>query len=144
MELAKWALQVAASQLRSKGASRKEDSLSGEKIEESKQKVMLVWEHPRDPESYMPQSRRPSNGWASWWAFPEWARFSNMYGVYQAKFDQGKLGHVRPKPTEVATTSWYLFESLHCQCLTPEERAMLGSGPRTTPERLRVSASWAR
>ena len=48
VELATWALQVAASHLQGEGDSSEWDPLSGEKPEDPGRRVMLVWEHPGD------------------------------------------------------------------------------------------------
>ena len=122
LELAKWALRQAA--------ARRREPPSVES--RTKRVVMLVWEHPADPEFYMGSGRRPEWGWPSWWVFPEWQQIAQLYGVLQARFDQGKFQHERPKPTQVATTSWFLYESLDQQFLTREERALFGVGPQTT------------
>ena len=134
LELAKWALRQAA-------ARRKEPPSVESR---TKRVVMLVWEHPADPEFYMGSGRRPEWGWPSWWVFPEWQQIAQLYGVLQARFDQGKFQHERPKPTQVATTSWFLYESLDQQFLTREERALFGVGPQTTSDRIRVSGTWAK
>ena len=90
----------------------------------------------------MPQSKRPEQGWPAWWALEEWKRFSRAYKMHCAMFDQGGLGHPRPKPTTIATTSWALFESLDQMFLTKEERMSFGSGPQTTSERMQLSTFW--
>ena len=59
------------------------------------------------------------------------------------EFDQGRLGHPRPKPTTVATTSWFLYEALHAQFLTDEERKGFAMGPWNVASRIRTSAAWA-
>ena len=91
----------------------------------------------------MPLEREPTNGWASWWSFPEWVWFKDVYGIHVALFDQGKLGHPRPKPTTLATTSWFLYEALIAQFLTDEERQEFARGPCNVAGRIRTSAAWA-
>ena len=65
---------------------------------------------------------------------------STVYGIKQARFDQGfdqgKFHHPRPKPTTVATNSWYLYEALDQQVLSSEERAAFNRGQVTTSQRL--------
>ena len=141
-QLAKWALQVVAKRHQSRDSESRQEEVPRASEHAGDYGVYFVWEHPTDPEVYMPSSRRPMKGWASWWEFPEWKQFAVQYAMYHARFDQGKFGHVRPKPTTVATTSWALYESLDQCFLTREERAVMGLGPQTTEERLRVSASW--
>ena len=120
LQLAQWALRKAAENLRSSGGVV-DSALRQERGVESKgMKVFFVWEHPTDPEEYMPANRRPRHGWASWWVFPEWDQFVRTYGIYLARFDQGKMFHPRPKPTTVATTSWALYEGLDQQFLSKE------------------------
>ena len=34
------------------------------------------------------------------------------YGLYEASFDQSRLGAASREPTSMMTTSWFLFESL--------------------------------
>ena len=137
ISLARWALQQAALKLSQKPVHL---GVPGSMAAE----VFFAWEHPRDPQEYMPRSARPLHGWASWWTFDEWQYFKGAYGVYEARFDQGKLGHVRPKPSMLATTSWFLFESLEGQLLTEAERSWFGKGPLDVRSRLQESASWAR
>ena len=124
VELAKWAMSEASARLQSK--SRKSHlkggapSLSSTEAEGKEppggpaseavkrlvrgestvpgQKTFFVWEHPADPADYLPSSLAPPGGWPSWWSFPEWQDFASLYDLYHARFDQGKYGHVRPKP----------------------------------------------
>ena len=138
MELARWALQKAAERLQ----ARQADSPSP--IEQRPRKVLFAWEHPANPEGYMPAEQRPPKGWASWWSFPEWKGFREVYDLHEARFDQACLGHPRPKPTVLATNSWYLYESLHERVLSREERAKFGMGPTTGQQRLLQSPLWGR
>ena len=92
----------------------------------------------------MPPEQRPPGGWASWWLFPEWKGFKEMYELLEARIDQGCLGHPRPKSTVIATNSWYLYESLHMRLLSEEERAKFGNGPAAGPQRLQQSPLWGR
>ena len=133
--LAKWAISVASSRL---SQSRAEEP-SG--WSQDGPRLFFVWEHPRDPKEYMPGHSEPSHGWPSWWAFPEWIWFRDEYGLHEAEFDQGKLGHSRPKPTTVATSSWFLFEALHARFLDSEERRQFVADIQG---RVRASATWAR
>ena len=137
VSLAKWALSVASSRLvdRTSALPCSTSLLGGA--------VFFVWEHPRDPKEFMPQDKEPSSGWASWWSFPEWQWFRDAYGIREAVFDQGKLGHPRPKPTTLATNSWFLYEALHARFLTPEERKTFVAGPESVSSRVQVSATWA-
>ena len=106
--------------------------------------MFFVWEHPADPESYMGSANRPPQGWVSWWSFPEWKDFAQEYKLNEARLDQGKFGHERPKPTVVATNSWFLYEALHMQVLTKEERALFGIGPRAGSQRLERAPTWGK
>ena len=138
VSLAQWALQQAAQRL-AQGLEATAPTTSQVPLG----KVSFVWEHPRDPKEYMDSAREPSEGWPSWWAFPEWHRFRDIFGIHEARCDQGKLGHVRPKPSTVATTSWILFEALEGQLLSPTERASFGRGPGDVLRRIQASGSWA-
>ena len=134
--LAQWAIRQAARNLEGKRV-----------VMESKPAqplVLFVWEHPRDPSEYMEPKGEPGTGWASWWSFPEWHGFRQVYSLHEAKFDQGKFGHVRPKPSTVATSSWFLFEALHGRCLTQSERVWFGRGPVAVTDRIHASAAWAK
>ena len=148
LQLAKWALQQAAarmgsaqSQLMLAEDSRKE--IVDRSSQGSSFTVFFGWEHPSDPKKYMSQSKAPVDDWASWWTFPEWRDFARVYSVYEAHFDQGKLGHERPKPTTFATTSWALYEMLDQQCLTEEERAWFGKGPSVVRQRVHQTSLWS-
>ena len=135
LELARWALRAAA--------ERMQPTVP---LVQGSRRVLFAWEHPADPESYMPPEQRPPGGWASWWSFPEWKVFKGVYDLLEARVDQGclKKGHPRPKPTVVATNSWYLYESLHMRILSREERARFGNGPAAGSQRLQQSPLWGR
>ena len=104
LELAKWALQRAADKL---------------KQEELNRTVSLVTPHSHGKRSvlfardeYADHSQAPATGYVSVFAFPDWKLYAELYGVHLARFDQGSLGHRRPKPSSRGTTSWYLCEQL--------------------------------
>ena len=138
LEIAKWALQQAAVRLQvPEIPSVGLDYGYGDP-------VFFVWEHPADPCSYLAEDLAPQGGWPSWWAFPEWKEFQARYQLHQARLDQGKFGHVRPKPTVVATSSWFLFEQLHCQVLSSGEAKAFGRGPATVEERIEATAGWSK
>ena len=143
LEIAKWALRQAAERLKARSENSKAVgvSISGGRPGFV---VFFGWEQPSDPRSFMPPSGEPVEGWATWWEFEEWKHFASQYCVFKACFDQGKLGHVRPKPTTFATTSWKLYEELDQLFLTTSERAAFGKGPVTSRERIREASSWAR
>ena len=82
-------------------------------------------------------------GWASWWVFPEWHWFREAYQVHEARCDQGKLGHIRPKPSTVASTSWFLFEALEGLALSEQERASFGKGLGEVSQRIQASSFWS-
>ena len=111
--------------------------------EATSRRVFFGWEHPADPAEYMPEGQEPIGGWPSWWAFPEWRAYADLYEVYHARFDQGCFRHTRHKPTVLATTSWSLFESLHNHVLSAEERRSFGRGPQSLEQRLKESSKWA-
>ena len=140
VDLARWALQQAARNRQR--ALVPPEVVPHIKAEESR-RVLLVWEHPADAATYRPASMEPKGGWASWWAFPEWQDIAKAYEVYEARVDQGALGHVRPKPSVVATTSWFLFEELHQRVLSTNERAAFDKLPMELGERIRASQTWA-
>ena len=147
VELATWALQQAASRMQASdgqyagAAPPNQDQRASVSNGQSfpVRTVLFGWEHPEDPAEYMPLHVAPKYGWPSWWRFPEWDAFARAYDVHMARLDQGKLGHARPKPTVFATTSWFLFESLHNQVLTSEERSLFTKGPESLAERLQQS-----
>ena len=142
VEVAKWALQVAAGRLRAKdGASS--DPRSQPLDCRTKFTVFFGWQQLSDPRSFMPAQLEPPGGWATWWSFKEWDWYSRVYGIYKACLDQGKFDHVRPKPTTFATTSWKLYEQLDQQFLCQSERASFGRGPTSPQQRIREVASWA-
>ena len=85
--LAKWALHKAAESLCTSGGAGHSSRASGEGGVPVGRRVFFVWEHPTDPEEYMPRGKRPAHGWASWWVFPEWVLFARVYDVYVARFD---------------------------------------------------------
>ena len=64
--------------------------------------------------------------------------------MYEARFDQDKVGHPRLKPSVVATTSWYLFGALEQQVLTPEEQRLFERLPDSVLQRVKVSAVFER
>ena len=149
VEVAKWALRQAANRL--KGVDEDAASLDGVVLPgspspEQRQPftVFFGWEHPTDPQEYMAKGKGPSEGWPSWWVFPEWKSFSAMYSMLMAQFDQGKLGHVRPKPATFATSSWALYEMLQGLWLTSEERASFGKGPTNHRQRVQETPLWAK
>ena len=151
LELAKWALSRAAERMKQqrgqiKGPKagrldRPKESLDSRGPHS--RRVLFVWEHPTDPSTYRPPTMAPLGGWPSWWAFPEWHEIARVYNMYEARFDQGKLGHARPKPTTLGTTSWFLFEALHGHVLSLSERARFGSVSGSIPDRVAVSSSWS-
>ena len=124
MDLARWALSEAAKRVRVKGEVYFLPK-------ESLRPIFFVWEHPADPELYLRDELRPPGGWPSWCAFPEWRCFSEAYDLHLARLDQGKYGHARPKPTQLATSSWFLYERLHGQVLSFEEAKWFGKGPES-------------
>ena len=140
VDLARWALQQAARNRQR--ALVLPEVVPRVRADESR-RVLLVWEHPADPATYRPASMEPKGGWASWWAFPEWQDIAKAYEVYEARVDQGALGHVRPKPSVVATTSWFLFEELHQRVLSASERAAFDKLPMELGDRIRASQTWA-
>ena len=145
LELAQWALQQAAANLGFSSETAKGFQGTGhQQFLRDGRLVMFGWEHPRDPEEYLEQALAPPRGWASWWAFQEWSDFSSVYSTYLARFDQGKFGHVRPKPTSFATNSWFLYEALDQQFLTESERQRFGKGPSAGKSRLQEAPTWAR
>ena len=137
MDLARWALSEAAKRVRVTG-----DVYSLPK--EALQPIFFVWEHPADPELYLREELRPPGGWPSWWAFPEWRCFSKAYDLHLARLDQGKYGHARPKPTQLATSSWFLYERLHGQVLSVEEAKWFKEGPVSMEQRVSESPGWAK
>ena len=141
-ELAKWALQKAADKLHQQG-SPVQSSFHSPSAVNPKRSVMLTWEHPRDPEEYADREKAPSTGYVSFFAFPEWQLYAELYEVHIAKFDQGCLGHRRPKPSMVGTTSWYLYEHLDQRFLTPQQRATFGKGPQSKRSRINEVPGWA-
>ena len=135
-ELAKWALQQAAKNMQSPQNPCPKDVVLG-------RRVLFAWEHPRDPEEYVGSPPSQGSKQPSWWVFPEWEEFRKLYGLYLASFDQGCMGHCRPKPTSVGTSSWWLFETLHARFLTAEQRGMFGKPSSSLSQRLKDSPSWA-
>ena len=142
LELAKWALQQAAVNLDRK-------SNASEQVRHDRpglstpRKVFFGWEHPRDPQEYADPSKGPQYGYPSWWSFEEWDLLKELYSFHVSTFDQGKLGHERPKPTSFASNSWLLYEVLQNQFLTKEERDCFPCGPSDADHRLKVSKGWA-
>ena len=142
LELAKWALQQAAVNLDRK-------SNASEQVRHDRpglstpRKVFFGWEHPTDPQEYADPSKGPQYGYPSWWSFEEWDLLKELYSFHVSTFDQGKLGHERPKPTSFASNSWLLYEVLQNQFLTKEERDCFPCGPSDTDHRLKVSKGWA-
>ena len=101
-ELAVWALQKAAAKLKRANIERAR----------SRSTVFLVAEYPRDPAEGLGIGVAELNGYPSLWAFPEVRDMVRTYGLHEASFDQGSLGSESQEPTSVATSSWFLFESL--------------------------------
>ena len=137
VELARWALPEAVKRLH----GRRESGYYLPK--ESVKPVFFVWEHPADPETYLSKTFEPEGGWPSWWAFDEWRCFANTYGLHLARLDQGRYGHIRPKPTGLATSSWFLYERLHGQVLSEAEAKAFGRGPRSVEHRIAEVPGWA-
>ena len=147
VELAKWALHQAARNLKWGSVASSRQCLPAKASIPNKtrsNRVFFVWEHPADPATYRRGSMGPKGGWASWWAFLEWKRLAEEYEIYEARFDQGKFHHPRPKPSVVATTSWFLFEELHQQVLTASERAAFDPLPKSVGARIQASSTWSR
>ena len=152
VELAKWALRQAACRLGAESSHAEGQEEAVDKVGQQRKelrngasrRVLFGWEHPADPEEYMPPEARPRGGWVSWWAFPEWRAYAQVYGIHEARLDQGCFGHSRPKPTVFATNSWFLYESLHMRVLTRLQRARFGTGPASGQARLQQSPLWGR
>ena len=140
LELAKWALQRAAERLKQQEEYQQPSSSYPTKPH---RRVLFAWEHPRDPGEYADLGKAPTTGYVSIFTFPEWQRYADMYGIHLARFDQGCLGHRRPKPTMLGTTSWYLYEQLDGRFLTPEQRLLFGKGPQSRNSRISETPSWA-
>ena len=68
--------------------------------------VMFLKEQPRDPQEYK-GSGDPVD-YPSFFAWPEWRTFIEMYGVREIRLDLGALGHPRRKPTTLETNIRYL------------------------------------
>ena len=141
LELAKWALQRAADKLKQEELNRTVSLVTPHS--HGKRSVLFAWEHPRDPNEYADHSQAPATGYVSVFAFPEWKLYAELYGVHLARFDQGSLGHRRPKPSSIGTTSWYLCEQLDQRFLTREQRVAFGRGPVSKKSRLEEVPSWA-
>ena len=137
VELARWALSEAVKRLH----GRRESGYHLPK--ESVKPVFFVWEHPADPETYLSKTFAPEGGWPSWWAFDEWRCFAATYDLHLARLDQGRYGHIRPKPTGLATSSWFLYERLHGQVLSEAETKAFGRGPRSVEHRIAEAPGWA-
>ena len=118
VDLAKWALGQAAKKLSQQGQSSDCKLQSHPKEGSHVRNIMFGWEHPADP--------------------------AELYEGHEARFDQGKFQHVRPKPTVFATRSWFLFEALHNQVLSHKERQSFGRGPSELEARLQESPSWGK
>ena len=142
LELAKWALQSATDKLSKREELVRTASQSASHFSH-KRSVFFAWEHLRDPNEYASPSQAPATGYASVFAFPEWELYAELYGVHVARFDQGCLGHRRPKPSAVGATSWYLYEKLDQRFLTVEQRVAFGRGPMSKTSRLQEVPSWA-
>ena len=69
--------------------------------------VLFLKEHPRDPEEYK-QPNDPVE-YPSFFAWPEWAKFRDTFGLKEVRLDLGALGHERRKPTTLGTNIPLLF-----------------------------------
>ena len=63
--------------------------------------VLFVKEQPQDPNTYLPPEKQ--GDFPCYFEFPEWKSVESLIDLKLLNFDQGRLGHVRQKPTTLAT-----------------------------------------
>ena len=145
--LAEWALKRAAAKLAEKGGGGSDKkSICGTSS------VFLAYERGKDP-----KGRRLSSGEISDWAPVEVNCFRDVYGLNEARFDQGCLGMPELGSTSLLTSSWFLYEMLHQVKAEGEMRLFLQGlrdlriltgvpGPETWSTGLRVAVrgAWKR
>ena len=106
-------------------------------------KVGFLNESPQDPESYVGgKDHGGGEGrerYPSYWAWDEWKKFKEAYGMKEYHFDQGPFGHVKTKPTTVGTNMEMLEQ------LDGVRGAGSDKGPMETNLEARMAASkkWA-
>ena len=122
------------------------------------EQVMFGLEHPEDPVMYRklqppqsPEKSAPSDPLRlideppSLWQWPELQSFQHQYGLKLARFDQGKMGHAKVKPTCFLTSSWKLWTKLHLdKCSREEVQLRRGLVPEALQDRLVQSKLWAK
>eukprot|EP00913_Durusdinium_trenchii_P004009 g3713.t1 len=87
----------------------------------SPEKVATALEQPDDPEAYLGESKREigrsghqtteeENGetdrhprYPTYWSWPEWQTVKKLWDLFEVRFDQGRMGHSRRKPTRLGT-----------------------------------------
>ena len=103
-----------------------------------RKKVAFVMENPEDPEVYAP-AQEGEEECPSFWNWPEWLEFSRRQGVCLVTFDQGPLGHLRRKPTGIATN----LDDLVCRLDGVRGPGEVAGLPEELEERLKESKRWA-
>ena len=113
-------------------------------------------EHPADPATYAECRHARSNGHMresadlihrppSIWAWVEVQQWLDRMSLHVARFDQGAMGHEAVKPTQIATTSETLWESVNARLVPLGDLWHVDRG-NTMLERVRSSkshAAWA-
>ena len=100
-------------------------------------KVGFIMENPEDPERYDPQEPEEKKC-PSFWAWPEWKVFEERFQMARTSFDQGPMGHVRRKPTTLASNLG-IIKQLEGE-RGPGQMRGLG---KTVEERVQQSKTWA-
>ena len=66
--------------------------------------TQFMMEQPEDPARYRNAQDVEDHKYFSIYRTPEWSQFAAEYGLRQVHFDQFPMGHIKRKPTTLATS----------------------------------------
>ena len=108
------------------------------------QPTAFLLEQPEDPANYRDEADVQQHQYFSMFRTQEWQAFQSRYGLSQFSFDQCRMGHLKRKPTTIATnlTELAQLDGLRGE---PEGEAQAAEQFRALPmeQRFKMTKSWA-
>ena len=101
--------------------------------------TLYAVEQPQDPSEY----REDGIPYFSMWQTEEWKIFEKVFEMQRTSFDQGRLGHVRRKPTTLGYNFPQLHEVLHEMRGPGVEKVDKWSDEKDLEKKMAESRRWA-
>ena len=102
-------------------------------------RTLYAVEQPQDPSEY----REDGIPYFSMWQTEEWKIFEKVFEMQRTSFDQGRLGHVRRKPTTLGHNFPQLHEALHEMRGPGVEKVDKWSDEKDLEKKMAESRRWA-